>query len=72
MYGSPVFAGPFVLLALRPRRSPGVWELVVFHKTAAAVAVADGVLATVIVIAYFLSRGHVGWKTLRADGAKTG
>ncbi len=72
MYGSPVFAGPFVLLALRPRRSPGVWELVVFHKTGTAVAVADGVLAAVTVIAYSLSRGYVGWKTLRADGAKSG
>ena len=72
MYGFPVFAGPFVLLALLPRRTPSVWELVIFHKTATAVAVVDGVLAAVTVIAYFLSGGYVGWKTPRADGAKTG
>lgn len=40
MYGFLVFAGLFVLLALRPRRSPCVWELVVFHKTAVAVTAA--------------------------------
>ena len=44
----------------------------IFHKTATAVAVADGILAAVTVIAYFLSGGYVGWKTPRADGAKTG
>lgn len=88
MYGFLVFAGLFVLLALRPRRSPGVWELVIFHKIAVAVtaaalvgegtegaatvAVVDGVLATMLVIAYFLSRGYAGWATPRADGAGTG
>ncbi len=88
MYGFLVFAGLFALLALRPRRSPGVWELVIFHKTATAVTaatlvgegaedaatvtMADGILAAVIVTAYFLSRGYVGWKTPRADGVKTG
>ena len=61
MYGFLVFAGLFVLLALRPRHYPGAWEPAIFHKaatsaTAAAfvgggaagaleVAVADGVLA---------------------------
>ncbi len=40
MYGYLVFAGLFVLLAFRPRRSPGVWELVIFHKTAVAVTAA--------------------------------
>ena len=73
MYGFLVFAGLFLLLAFRPRRSPGVWELVIFHKTAVAVtagafvgggardaatvAAADGVLAVVLITAYFLSRG---------------
>ena len=34
MYGFAVFAGLFVLLALRPRHYAGVWELVIFHKGA--------------------------------------
>ena len=87
MYGFVVFAGLFVLLAFRPRRSPGIWELVIFHKTAVAVtaaalvrggaedavtvAAADGVLAVVLITAYFLSRGYSGWTMLRAGGAKT-
>lgn len=33
-YGFLVFAGLFVLLALRPRHYTGVWELVIFHKGA--------------------------------------
>lgn len=33
-YGLVVFAGLFVLLGLRPHAYRGVWELVVFHKTA--------------------------------------
>ena len=87
MYGFVVFAGLFVLLAFRPRRSPGIWELVIFHKTAVAVmaaalvrggaedavtvAAADGVLAVVLITAYFLSRGYSDWTMLRAGGAKT-
>ena len=87
MYGFVVFAGLFVLLAFRPRRSPGIWELVIFHKTAVAVtaaalvrggaedavtvAAADGVLAVVLITAYVPSRGYSGWTMLRAGGAKT-
>jgi hypothetical protein len=33
-YGLVVFAGLFVLLALRPRAMPGVWELAIFDKAA--------------------------------------
>ncbi len=88
MYGFLVFAGLFVLLTLRPRRPPGVWELVIFHKTAAAVtatavvgegaedaatvAAADGAPAVVLVTSYFLSKGYSGWTMLRAGGAETG
>jgi hypothetical protein len=69
-----VFAGLFVLLAVRPRRYTGVWELAIFHKvatfaTAAALAVggaaggapgavADGILAVTLIVAYLLARGH--------------
>ena len=82
MYGFAVFAGLFVLLALRPRHYAGVWELVIFHKGAVSitaalaggeatgaptVAVVDGILAAVIIAAYFLARGYTGWTRLRGD-----
>src|SRR5574342_38814 len=38
LFGFLVFTGMFVLLALRPRNSPGVWELVFFHKAAMAIS----------------------------------
>lgn len=34
MLGFVVFAGLFALLAIWPRRMPGLWELVLFHKIA--------------------------------------
>ena len=83
MYGFLVFAGLFVLLALHPRRYPGVWELVIFHKAAMAVtaaafvgegasdafsvSIADGTLAITTLVAYVLSRGYAGWARLRDD-----
>lgn len=32
MLGFAVFAGLFALLAIWPRRLPGLWELILFHK----------------------------------------
>jgi hypothetical protein len=77
MLGFLVFAGLFLLLALRPRMYPGIWELAFFHKAGMAVAgvilmgddaegagsvvVFDGVLAAVILIACILSRGFTAW-----------
>lgn len=34
MYGPVVFTGLFVLLVLRPRHYPGMWELVIASKVA--------------------------------------
>lgn len=80
MYGCVVFAGLFVLLALRSRHYPGVWELVILHKSATAitaatllggtadaatVAAVDGILAIITVAAYLLTRGYAGWARLR-------
>ena len=80
-YGYLVFAGLFVVLAFRPRRCPGVWELVIFHKAALAfsavtlisgaaggttVLVADGLVAILLIASYVLARGYAGWATLRA------
>ena len=83
MWGFLIFGGFFALLALRPRRSPGVWELVILHKTATAatattlvaggaadaltVALVDGTLAVMTVAAYLLARGYSGWVGPRLD-----
>ena len=40
MWGFLVFAGLFTLLALAPRSYPGIWELVILHKTATALTAA--------------------------------
>ncbi|WP_436344391.1 hypothetical protein [Natronorubrum sp. FCH18a] len=80
MFGFLVFAGLFLLLAYRPRAYPGIWELVIFHKAAMAVflvvigseaidgtsvAIADGVLAIALVVAYLLVEGYRNWDQLR-------
>jgi hypothetical protein len=76
LFGFLVFTGMFVLLALRPRRSAGVWELAFFHKAAMGVSALflpgaegaalagtiDAVLAVVIAVAYILTRGWLAWK----------
>ena len=82
MWGFLVFGGLFALLALRPRRSPGIWELVMLHKTATAttaaflvgrasdalmVAVVDGSLAIITFAAYVLARGYAGWTRTHPD-----
>ena len=80
MFGFLVFAGVFLLLAYRPRQYPGIWELVIFHKAAVAsflavvgseaidgtsAAIADGVLAIALVVAYLLIGGYRSWDRLR-------
>lgn len=77
LFGFLVFTGMFALLALRPRRSAGIWELAFFHKAGMAVSALflsgakeaapagaiDGGLAILIVIAYVLTRGWMAWKS---------
>lgn len=78
MLGFLVFAGIFALLAVRQRALPGLWELSILHKagmaiiaalaasgdadTAAATALADGLLSVVLVMAYVLARGYAAWR----------
>lgn len=77
MFGFLVFTGMFVLLALRPRNAAGIWELAFFHKVTMSVSAAlvlsgakdavmagtiDAVLAVLIAIAYFCTRGWMAWK----------
>lgn len=74
--GFAMFSALFALLALRPRLSPGLWELAFFHKAALGVAAIflagapeaaeagafDAVLAAIIAIAYALTKGWQGWR----------
>ena len=36
MFGYIIFAGLFFLAGVFPRSMPGIWELIIFHKTATA------------------------------------
>ena len=74
-FGFLMFAGMFALLALRPRLSPGIWELAFFHKATMAISalflidvneaaeagLIDGILAVMLLIAYLCMRGWRGW-----------
>ncbi|WP_112663706.1 hypothetical protein [Microvirga flavescens] len=76
--GFLVFAGLFLLLAVYPRRVPGLWELAFLHKAgmvivatfvvglshaqAQAVALVDGILAVLIFVSYMLARGYEAWR----------
>jgi hypothetical protein len=76
MFGFLIFTGMFILLALRPRASAGIWELAFFHKAAMAISALflmganeaasagaiDGILAALIALAYILTRGWTAWK----------
>lgn len=76
--GLPVFAGLFVILAVEPRRTAGLWELVIANKLALVAAgatylsgtdgasefvVVDGVLVALLIAAYVLTRGWTAWTT---------
>ena len=76
LFGFPVFAGLFLILARAPRRVAGLWELVIANKIALVVAGAtflsevegssdfvyvDGVLVGLLAGAYALTRGWTAW-----------
>ena len=72
-----VFAGLFALLAVRPRQSPGLWELTAGHKLAVVVAgltlgdvaeahiamAIDTLLIVMIGSAWGLCRGWRSWSS---------
>jgi hypothetical protein len=73
-FGLLTFAGIFLLLAVRPRSYPGIWELAIVNKAALGTAwfferdadhAADGVVdiirGGVLVVAYTLTRAWTGW-----------
>lgn len=76
LVGFVLFSGLFALLAYRPLRYAGVWELVIVNKLtltiaaltyasdaegASEVALVDGILTGVLLAAYLLSRGWRAW-----------
>ncbi|MDJ0350627.1 hypothetical protein [Cryobacterium sp. PH29-G1] len=75
MFGFAIFAGMWTLVALWPRRIPGIWELLIAHKLAvtifclvnisqpdaAVTGVIDGFIMITTVIAYVLCRGWRSW-----------
>ncbi|MGI5504619.1 hypothetical protein [Lentzea sp. CA-135723] len=78
-FGYFVFSAMWALLALRPRQVPGIWELVIFHKTAAAILAitifdtvegfqstfSDSWVALSTIAAYALCRGWLSWRGFR-------
>ena len=75
-----VFAGMWTLLTIAPRRHPGLWELILFHKIAITVycfvmwdrladapttALVDLGVAVTTLVAYVLCRGWQAWRTER-------
>jgi hypothetical protein len=76
LFGLPVFAGIFIILAAAPRRVAGLWELVIANKAALVIAGAtflsatdgsgdvvyvDGALVALLIAAYVLTRGWTAW-----------
>jgi hypothetical protein len=71
-----VFAGLWALLAIAPRRSPGIWELLFAHKigitvfaavmfdlpTAPRHVLVDGLLVGATAAAYVACRGWQSWR----------
>ena len=82
MLGYLVFSAIFILLALRPRKHPGLWELSFLHKAgvaafliavsprvSAGVAAMDGVLALAIAVCYVLTKGYRAWNVTEPRAA---
>jgi hypothetical protein len=83
LLGFGVFAGMFLLLAYRPRRYAGIWELAILNKLGLTLAaltygaqvdgartalVADGTITLMLLAAYVLSRGWRAWSAVRSMG----
>ena len=74
-FGFAVFAGIWLILAAWPRRTPGLWELLIVHKSALTVLAfvawgapetqevvfVDLALTVLTVLAYVLCRGWQAW-----------
>ena len=75
-FGFIVFAGLWTIVAIWPRRTPGIWELILFHKTAmtifalivigvpdaATTAAVDAAVVALTAASYVLNRGWLAWR----------
>ncbi|MFD3521811.1 hypothetical protein [Streptomyces sp. NPDC058653] len=82
-FGYLVFSAMWAMLAYRPRRVPAIWEMVIFHKVAAAVlaftildttegmqsSITDTSVASLTIFAYVVCRGWESWRVLRGADA---
>lgn len=79
--GLMMFSALFAIVALRPRMSPGLWELALFHKAAVAAispfssdpeaftgGMIDLALAVIIAAAYISTKGWKGWTMKQSVG----
>ncbi|MFI1221289.1 MULTISPECIES: hypothetical protein [unclassified Streptomyces] len=78
-FGYLVFSAMWAMLAYRPRQAPAIWEMVIFHKVAAAVlaftildttegaqsSITDTTVAALTIFAYVVCRGWESWRVLR-------
>lgn len=79
-----VFAGLWAILAIAPRKYPGIWELVLVQKIAVSVfalalldkpeavrnATVDSSLVVATIAAYVLCRGWYTWRSWQRSAAK--
>ncbi|MET7396467.1 hypothetical protein ABZS66_23600 [Dactylosporangium sp. NPDC005572] len=78
LLGLVVFTGVFLLLAYRPRRYAGIWELTIVNKLGLTIAglsfgagtagardalVVDGAITVILLASYALTRGWTAWRT---------
>lgn len=78
LLGFGFFTLAFAVLAIRPRRSAGLWELAILNKAglaamglaigtgvsgALSLVIFDGGLAVLLAVAYVLCRGWTAWST---------
>ncbi|MFI5779312.1 hypothetical protein [Nocardia sp. NPDC051570] len=77
--GFLVFSAMWAMLAYRPRQVPAIWEMVIFHKVAAAVlaftildttegmqsAITDSTIAALTIFAYIVCRGWESWRVIK-------
>ncbi|MCE1252180.1 MAG: hypothetical protein LWX83_01390 [Anaerolineae bacterium] len=77
-FGFLLFTVLFIMLAIKPRAYPGLWELIILDKAgltvvefwlisndvvnAQSTAIVDGVLTVIILAAYLLAQGYRSWR----------
>lgn len=84
-FGYLLCAGLWVVIAVRPRRSPGIWELLLLQKILVTIwafaifgapesvqsAFVDLFLVVTTAVAYVLCRAWLGWRDVHVRTAQT-